>query len=45
MNYNVFNKEEETYFRYHPAKKIKKYVSKKISKENPFKVLKNLNLR
>jgi ATP-dependent RNA helicase SUPV3L1/SUV3 len=45
MNYSVFNKEDETYFKYHPTKKLKKFNLKKISKENPFKVLKNLNLR
>ena len=42
MNYKVFEKGDETYFKYHPNKKIKK-VSKKISKENPFGVLKNFN--
>ena len=45
MNYRVFSKEEETYFKYHPTKKLKKFDLKKTSKENPFKVLKNLNLR
>ena len=45
MNYSVFNKEEETYFKYRPTKKLKKVDLKKVSKENPFKILKNLNLR
>jgi ATP-dependent RNA helicase SUPV3L1/SUV3 len=45
MNYSVFNKQEETYFKYHPPKNFKKVNLKKISNENPFKILKNLNLR
>ena len=45
MNYSVFNKLEETYFKYHPPKNFKKVSLKKISNENPFKILKNLNLR
>ncbi len=45
MNYKVFEKENEIYFKYNPIKKIKKTILKKVSKENPFKVLKNLNLR
>ena len=44
MNYKIFEKENETYFKYSPIKKIKKVSSKKISKENPFRILKNLNL-
>ncbi len=43
MNYIVLEKNDETYFRYKP-KKIFKKTSKKIEKENPFGVLKNLNL-
>ncbi len=42
MNYKIFEKDNETYFKYSPNKKIKR-VTKKISKENPFGVLKNLN--
>ena len=34
----------ETFFKYIPQKKFKKITSKKISNENPFKILKNLNL-
>ena len=45
MNYTVFNKQEEIYFKYHPPKNFKKVNMKKISNENPFKILKNLNLR
>jgi ATP-dependent RNA helicase SUPV3L1/SUV3 len=45
MNYKVFEKEKEIYFKYNPTKKLKKAPVKKVSKENPFEVLKNLNLR
>ena len=44
MNYKVFEKAEDTFFKYSPIKKFKKTPSKKISDENPFKVLRNLNL-
>ena len=44
MNYKVFEKAEDTFFKYSPIKKFKKIPSKKISDENPFKVLRNLNL-
>ncbi len=44
MGYKIFDKEEETFFKYIPIKHIKKNPVKKISSENPFKVLKNLNL-
>ena len=44
MNYKVFEKENETFFKYNPNKKFKKITTKKISNENPFKILKNLNL-
>ena len=44
MNYKVFEKDNESYFKYNPSKKFKKISTKKISNENPFKVLKNLNL-
>jgi ATP-dependent RNA helicase SUPV3L1/SUV3 len=45
MNYKVFEKEKEIYFKYNSIKKFKKAAIKKVSKENPFEVLKNLNLR
>ena len=44
MNYKVFEKNNETYFKYNPIKNFKKIPVNKDSKENPFKVLKNLNL-
>ena len=45
MNYKVFEKEKEIYFKYNPFKKFKRTPIKKVSKENPFEILKNLNLR
>ena len=45
MNYKVFDKSDDTFFRYNPIRKFKKTSTKKISEESPFKVLKNLNLR
>ena len=45
MNYKIFDKDDETYFKYNPIKKFKKDSIKKVSNENPFKILKNLNLR
>ena len=44
MDYKVFNKEKETFFKYNPIKKFKKTPTKKVSSENPFKILKNLKL-
>ena len=44
MGYKIFDKEEETFFKYSPIKQFKKNPEKKVSSENPFKVLKNLNL-
>ena len=44
MNYKIFKKNDETFFKYSPTKKFKKFTTKKISNENPFKILKNLNL-
>ena len=44
MNYKIFEKENEIFFKYSPTKKSKKITTKKISNENPFKILKNLNL-
>ena len=43
MNYKIFDKGDETYFKYNPIKKFKKNSIKKVSNENPFKILKNLN--
>ena len=44
MNYKVIEKNEELFFKYYPQKRVKKTFNKKPSKENPFGVLKNLNL-
>ena len=44
MGYKIFDKEQETFFKYSPVKEFKKKSFKKISNENPFKILKNLNL-
>ena len=44
MGYKIFDKVDETYFKYSPTKKLKKFSTKKISSENPFKILKNLNI-
>ncbi|EDZ60764.1 helicase, putative [Candidatus Pelagibacter sp. HTCC7211] len=44
MGYKIFDKEEETFFKYSPLKQFKKNPVKEVSSENPFKVLKNLNL-
>ena len=44
MGYKISEKNEEIFFRYLPKKKNKKMLNKKIIKENPFGILKNLNL-
>jgi ATP-dependent RNA helicase SUPV3L1/SUV3 len=44
MGYKVTNKGEDLFFKYSPHKKLKKSFNKKINKENPFGILKNLNL-
>ena len=44
MNYKIFDKAEETFFKYSPIKKLGRVTNKKVSNENPFKILKNLNL-
>ena len=44
MNYKVTEKNEDLFFRYMPQKKLKKTFDKKIKKENPFEILKDLNL-
>ncbi len=43
MNYKIIEKKNDIFFKYMPKKNFKK-VDKKITKENPFGVLKNLNL-
>ena len=45
MGYKIFDRENETFFKYTPTKKFRKDTIKKIDSENPFRVLKNLNLR
>ena len=44
MDYKIFEKNNDTYFKYNPMKKLKKNNTKKVSRENPFRILKNLNL-
>jgi|TARA_A100001234_G_scaffold146660_1_gene128975 ATP-dependent RNA helicase SUPV3L1/SUV3 len=44
MDYKILEKNENIYFKYKP-KKHSKTVNKKINKENPFKILKKLNLK
>ncbi len=44
MGYKTYEKEQDMFFKYNPVKKFKKTQSKKVSNENPFKVLKNLKL-
>jgi len=45
MNYRIIERDNETFFKYLPPKKIKQIFNKKDTKESPFKILKNLNLR
>ncbi len=44
MNYKVIVKKEDIFFKYSPKKKFTKPNDKKTKKENPFGVLKKLNL-
>ena len=44
MNYRITEKDNEIFFKYLPNKKIKKNYVKKSIKENPFGILKDLNL-
>ena len=44
MNYKIFERNSELFFKYNPPKKNKKIILKKPNKESPFMVLKNLNL-
>ena len=43
MNYKVIENGDDIFFKYFPQKKQKRSINKKTNKENPFKVLKNLN--
>ena len=44
MNYIITKKNEEFYFKYNPSKNRRNFNKKIISKENPFNILKNLDL-
>ena len=44
MFFKKKEKENEIFFKYIPTNKFKRITTKKISNENPFKILKNLNL-
>ena len=44
MDYTVFEKEGEIFFRYKPIKNFKKDSIKKVQNENPIKILKDLNI-
>jgi ATP-dependent RNA helicase SUPV3L1/SUV3 len=44
MNYKIIEKNNEIFFKYSPIKNSNKVMSKKTIKENPFGILKNLNL-
>ena len=43
MSYKIIEKDDQTFFKYVPKKSLKRIV-KKVTKENPFGILKNLNL-
>ncbi len=45
MGYKITEKENEIFFKYNPIKSFKKNLPKNTLSENPFKILKNLNLR
>ncbi len=46
MNYKTYEKNDNLYFKYQPKKqKVKKFVKKDIVKDNPFKILKNINFK
>ena len=44
MGYKIIEKNDEVFFKYLPDKKVKKALDKKNIKENPFIILKDLNL-
>tara|TARA_B100001093_G_scaffold42721_1_gene36296 strand:- start:1583 stop:4066 length:2484 start_codon:yes stop_codon:yes gene_type:complete len=44
MNYKIIDKNDEIYLQYSPIKNKNKNFNKKIIKESPFGILKNLNL-
>ena len=45
MSYKTIEKDENLFFKYSPYKAFKKPSNKKSNKENPFVILKNLNLK
>ena len=45
MNYKTFEKNNDLYFKYIPFKKIIKKDNSKNFKDNPFRVLSQLNLK
>ena len=45
MSYKTIEKDENLFFKYSPSKVFKKPPNKKTNKENPFDILKNLNLK
>ncbi len=44
MNYKIIDKNDEIYLQYSPIKNKNKHFNKKVTKESPFGILKNLNL-
>ena len=44
MGYKIIEKNNDIFFKYYPIKKIRKNINKKVSKENPFGSLRNLDL-
>ncbi len=44
MNYKIFEKNNDIFFKYNPIKKNKKFFVKKTNKDSPFIILKDLNL-
>ena len=45
MDYKFFEKNNETYFKYQPKKFKVKSKFKSLNKDNPFKVLKQINFK
>jgi ATP-dependent RNA helicase SUPV3L1/SUV3 len=45
MNYKIFEKEDETYFKYTPSKQVNKGFKKTLSDNSPFKILKNISFK
>ena len=44
MNYKIYKKNDDFFFRYLPYKdKSKKYIKKNDNKDNPFNVLRQIN--